>query len=466
MARARKPAVFISHSEGDKAIASYIAQFIKSESGNRISVFLSSDPRFKTVRMGEEISVEVGEAIADCDVFLFVYTRKDVDWSWCMFEWGMASHPSSAKSTMIVFQCGSDEPKIHAARRRVDLRVREDVYEFVKQYLTSKQVFRSGKAVADHPEDIIKEKANLLFEGLAPLIRDIDPPVQTSTWPYLQISVPLETVQKITSETSPLDTEAQLNLLKESAKILKADEKVLNVFGRIGLAHNVLLSKIARSVTGITGRRHTLLLDCCCQQIAEASADTIPSIRTVTVQGLGQGIEFVPVVTKVQRVGYLRTVLFDLYLLSRPAASSKSVSEAMLRHFYWKLWDTQLEQSRLVDISKNMKKQKKNRLPVLDENEVIRYVIHRASINEFIVANLSRADQLTMHDLLADERMRATFEQSFAFIAIDDSLEQARAKITKKVRDVFVTQTGSPQETVRGWLTDVDLASEVPGSVR
>ena len=98
-----------------------------------------------------------------------------------------------------------------------------------------------------------------------------------------------------------------------------------------------------------------------------------------------------------------------------------------------------------------MRGQEKNRLPVLESN-VVRYVIHRAVIDEFIVANHERAKELTIHDLLADDSRRAILEQSFAFVSIDDTLEQARTKITGNVRDVFVTQTGSPQEAVRGWL--------------
>ena len=155
--------------------------------------------------MGKEISAELREAIANCDVFLLIYTRRDVDWSWCMWEWGVASHPRSEKSTMIVLQCGSDAPKINAGKRQVDVRQREEVLEFVKQYLTDKQMFRHGKAVADrYSDDVIESKANALFENLLPLIRDIDPPIETSTWPYLQVEVPLETVQRIGNEEASL----------------------------------------------------------------------------------------------------------------------------------------------------------------------------------------------------------------------------------------------------------------------
>ena len=46
---------------------------------------------------------------------------------------------------MIVLQCGSDAPKINAGKRQVDVRQREEVLEFVKQYLTDKQMFGMAK---------------------------------------------------------------------------------------------------------------------------------------------------------------------------------------------------------------------------------------------------------------------------------------------------------------------------------
>jgi hypothetical protein len=248
------------------------------------------------------------------------------------------------------------------------------------------------------------------------LIRDIDPPIETSTWPYLQVEVPLETVQRISSEEASLDLDAQVKLVKESATVLAPEDKVWNIFGRLR-PENIPLAKLLR--------KHPSLLDCCCQQIAEASANKIPQIRSVSVKDREEVTEFVPVVTKVRRGGYLKAELFDLCFVKLPT----SVPYKMFRksQFYWKPWSKQFEQQRLLEVSEKMRGQEKNRLPVLESN-VVRYVIHSAVIDEFIVANHERAKELTIHDLLADD---------------------------------CVTQPGSPQEAVRGWLTDVDLAQAI-----
>lgn len=459
MATPRKPVVFISHKHSDRKIATVLAKFIRAESNKIIRIFMSSDPRFKGVRLGEEISEELKTTLADCDVFLLVYTSPENDWGWCTWEWGVASHPLSKKTTMMVLQCGPEAPNVHAASRRVDCRDEDEVFAFVKQYLTDKDTFRSGKALAEYSdEEDLREKAKRLFNKLSPLIKNIDPPVENSTWPHLQISLPLETVQKIGSDTTPLDIEQQVSLVKESARVSTTDDKVLSIFGRFGMTPNIFLAKLTKTVTGMTGRKQTPLLDSCCLQIAEASADKRPGIRVVTVRDEEREVEYAPIVTRVQKIGYQKTVLFDLYFVTLPTHSSVSSKMLSRNQFYFKPLSKQFEQLRLLEIIERMKDQEKHRLPVLEAG-IVRYVIHRAAIHEFIVENLSRAQDLTVHDLLTDNIRRTMFEQSFAFVGVHDSLEQARAKISGNIRDVFVTQTGSPNEPVRGWLTDVDLAS-------
>src|SRR5437763_16815715 len=97
----------------------------------------------------------------------------------------------------------------------------------------------------------------------------------------------------------------------------------------------------------------------------------------------------------------------------------------------------------LIALSEELKSQGKGRLPLLDENRRIKYIIHRASIDEFIVANLANAAILTMADLLNDAGMRSMFERTFAVVSRKATLDEARAAMKGDIRDVFVTSTGS-----------------------
>ena len=70
---------------------------------------------------------------------------------------------------------------------------------------------------------------------------------------------------------------------------------------------------------------------------------------------------------------------------------------------------------------------------------------------------------LTFKDLLgfveADPKLKGIFESSFGFVAVSDTLADAKRemeRVAKKMscNDVFVTQNGKPDEPVLGWITD------------
>src|SRR5437764_4371065 len=164
-----EPLLFISHKHSDKAIAEVLGNFIRSEAVRPIRIFLSSSPGFEGVRFGKGISGELKTALAEADVFLLIYTSADEDWSWCMWEWGVANHPASANTTMVVLQCGSDSPKVDTGTKRVNVRKIEEVQAFVKQYFTDAGLFPSlkGQALAGHfAKDVLDKKADQLFADL------------------------------------------------------------------------------------------------------------------------------------------------------------------------------------------------------------------------------------------------------------------------------------------------------------
>jgi hypothetical protein len=91
------------------------------------------------------------------------------------------------------------------------------------------------------------------------------------------------------------------------------------------------------------------------------------------------------------------------------------------------------------------------------------YVIHRSMIDQFIVsqvtAGTTNVKDLTLADLLASDRLRTMFENAYALVSEDCTLREAKAAMcaVPDCRDIFVTATGSKDEPVLGWLTNVDL---------
>jgi hypothetical protein len=100
--------LFISHKHSDSTIAQVLAAFIEGESGGRVRVHLSSSPDFQGPRYGKSLNAQLRQALGASEVLILIYTSSDEDWSYCMWECGVATHPQSPNTAIVVFQCGTD----------------------------------------------------------------------------------------------------------------------------------------------------------------------------------------------------------------------------------------------------------------------------------------------------------------------------------------------------------------------
>jgi hypothetical protein len=455
------PLIFISHKHSDKAIAETVAKFLETEATRQLRIFLSSSPGFEGVRFGKQISGDLKTVLADADVFLLVYTSADEDWSWCMWEWGVANHPASAKTTMVVLQCGTEAPKIDTGTRRVNVRQHDEVRAFVKQYFTAPAFFPSlnDQAFGAHfSENTLLAKADTLFKSLISFPA-IDPTTEWQTWPFLQLKMPVADVARIKDLVSPLDHDDQLSLVKEQARVEVADTKALTLFGLAGLATDTPWKNLALQWKYAFDGKEPDWFDSSCEQILIAAAEKLPSTKAVPLQAVNSDKSYIPIITRVRRSSYQGTVRFDLYFVEESHFADASLAERMLTldQFYWRRLSDETLQTKLTTLRTDLEAQGKSRLPLLDDNKQIKYVIHRGSIGEFIASNLSRAQDLTLQDFLVDPAMLALVTETFAIVGRGASVEDCKRLSRRGVRDVFITATGSPEEPVEGWLTNVDV---------
>lgn len=115
-----------------------------------------------------------------------------------------------------------------------------------------------------------------------------------------------------------------------------------------------------------------------------------------------------------------------------------------------------------------------SRLPVLNQSKTIRYLIHKSLITEYLSQTQgqypgqspgqTQTQNPSLLDFLDHENNRANVGlNAVAFVAIDGTLEDARASLREKAgsQDVIVTQTGTSDEPILGWLTNNDLANSL-----
>ncbi|MDR4485337.1 MAG: hypothetical protein R3B95_19420 [Nitrospirales bacterium] len=113
-------------------------------------------------------------------------------------------------------------------------------------------------------------------------------------------------------------------------------------------------------------------------------------------------------------------------------------------------------------------KNKRNRIPIVDENDLPLYVIHRSLIDRFIVdkhsAGISQMDmkKLTLKDLVetSSENIQNIIKVSFGTIQENDTLADAKREMERENYrlDVFVTKDGTAKSSVVGWLTNLIIS--------
>lgn len=112
------------------------------------------------------------------------------------------------------------------------------------------------------------------------------------------------------------------------------------------------------------------------------------------------------------------------------------------------------------------------RMPVLDEKGIAKYIIHQSLIYKFItertIAMAGKTppfdvSKQTLKDFLDFKNMKQEVGTSFAFVSVDESLAEAKKEMesVENCQDVFVTDDGSSNKPVLGWLTNIDIAKHL-----
>ena len=103
----------------------------------------------------------------------------------------------------------------------------------------------------------------------------------------------------------------------------------------------------------------------------------------------------------------------------------------------------------------------RQRLPMLDAEGRGKYVLHRSTIDAFVAPKKRPPDvdesTLSLKDLLEDSKIKDYIVNSFLPLAPDATLADAKDLLDKNPQclDILVTQDGTKNGTVVGWITNV-----------
>jgi hypothetical protein len=107
------------------------------------------------------------------------------------------------------------------------------------------------------------------------------------------------------------------------------------------------------------------------------------------------------------------------------------------------------------------KSRPRQRLPILNDEDRGKYVLHRSTIDAFVAPKKHPPDidetTLSLKDLLEDSKVKDYIVNSFLPLAPDATLADAKDLLDKNPQclDILVTQDGTKNGIVVGWITNV-----------
>ena len=226
----RKRAVFISHRHADKKIADAIRNTLQEWGRGDISIFQSTDPE-SGPGIGAPLDEELKAALFSTSVVLLVYTFTNQDWSYPMWECGVATDVER-ETKIVVFQCTNDDPKLfhHQVRVRVtdDVEIRKFTWQFHKD-----PKFFPGFDEAFAPsiqESALDSISDTLYERLIKVIpaKKLEPVYR---WDFLTLELDSTHVKEIQDESSESVSKLAADIIPKNCVVKKAFGAASRHFG-------------------------------------------------------------------------------------------------------------------------------------------------------------------------------------------------------------------------------------------
>jgi hypothetical protein len=123
----------------------------------------------------------------------------------------------------------------------------------------------------------------------------------------------------------------------------------------------------------------------------------------------------------------------------------------------------QLSALKLTEVLKFLDDRGVQRLPILNDNNVLQYLVHKSAITNYRskYAGTQGINDKTLQDLIDEDAAGPKmFKTSYVFVSLDSTLADAKAAMDRLAgcEDVFATRNGKSDEPVEGWITDNDIA--------
>lgn len=212
--------IFISHRHTDRQIAEAINKNLQLWGIPQKSIYQSSAAGGAGPRIGGTLTEDLKDALYRANAVLLVYTFADQDWSYCMWECGVATDPKSQSTKIVVFKTTDDIPKVFQDTILIGITER-DILRFTTQF--HKEVgFLSDESPAFAPdigEEILKRRSNDLYNDLSRVIPQGRRKERKDRyrWDCFTLKLNPDSVERIKNQKQSIDN--QINIIQQESEV-------------------------------------------------------------------------------------------------------------------------------------------------------------------------------------------------------------------------------------------------------
>jgi hypothetical protein len=286
-------------------------------SGGRVAVYQSSSPWADNPQAGRNLNRELKEALWKTSVFIMVYTSPEQDWNYCMWECGIASHPQSPDTKIILFQCAGKAPTLFADQVIIDARNLADIQKFTNEFLTATDFFPRFEGPIthfDHNGQEVASAAAELYQELEPLMpKGEDPSEEWPAWPFLQLELSLENVANVSKTDSDGRIESSRKIIQKECLVSHGDDYCERLFGVPSFRRGINFETLTKRWREERPNSQSKWIETLCDQIIDGSQWRFPTLVWELMQGVNDSTWYAPVLTRVRRIPSQQCIQFDIY---------------------------------------------------------------------------------------------------------------------------------------------------------
>jgi len=329
------PRLFISHKHVDSKIADAIRSFVTMHSGGRVDVFQSSSPWADAPKVGRNLNKQLREALWKTSVVILVYTESDQDWSYCMWECGVASHPQSPDTSIVLFQCTGSSPVLFAEQVNVNARDFVDIQKFVDQFLTSPDFFPGFEGpvarFAPHGQEVASAAADF-FQKLSTVLppEEAAPSIEWPTQPFLQLELPFSQVEILKSFEAKARAKNACKILQQECVISATDKYCEQLFGVPSFSRGMTLRNLVEVWREGHPESESKWVRALCRQLIAGVMWKFPPTSWEIMQGLSDSAWRAPVLNRIRRIPGRECMQFDVYFYKFDVTAGESFSRIVV----------------------------------------------------------------------------------------------------------------------------------------